>query len=305
MRRTSVRPWTHAIALLVVTLIVVGCSTIPSTGPSPGLPLTEVELRYELIDELGSPVFCDPDQFPVGRDPMTSMRERWAEIMSDPATFSGIATRLGLDPRAALGDDERLRVYEEWKILRTIALQRLGTGYEFDHQAIDAGLPEAQARHVAGSIGLDGSIRLRVDEPVLIGGCPICLVRGTLIATPVGDVPVEDLAPGMLVWTMDRSGGRIEATVLATGSVEVGPGHVAARVELADGRAVTASAGHPLADGRTIGSLRVGDVVDGSTVGGVTWMANEDGWTFDLLPTGSSAAYWANGVPVASTLAGR
>jgi hypothetical protein len=297
-----VRPWTHAIALLVLTVIVVGCSTVPSTAPSPGLPLTEVELRYELIDELGSPVFCDPDQFPVGRDPMTSMRERWPEIMSDPATFSGIATRLGLDPRAALGDDERLRVYEDWKILRTIALQRLGTGYEFDHQAIGVGLPETQARHVAGSIGLDGSIRLRVDEPVLIGGCPICLVRGTPIATPTGDVPIEDVGLGTLVWTTDSNGRLVPAPVVAVGRVEVGRGHRAVRVELSDGRSVTASAAHPLADGRPVGTLAVGDAVEGATVIAVTAVSNAAGWTFDLRPAGVTGDYLAGGILLGSTL---
>ena len=81
--------------------------------------------------------------------------------------------------------------------------------------------------------------------------CPICLARGTMIATPRGEVAVEAIRPGDPVWTLDRSGHRIRAVVdRLIGSMPVPTGHEVVHLILADGRAVLVSPGHPLPDGR-------------------------------------------------------
>jgi len=71
---------------------------------------------------------------------------------------------------------------------------------------------------------------------------------------------------------------------------------------LADGRQVTASAGHPTLDGRALGQLQVGDILDGSEVISVEIIHLHDSGTYDLLPSGASGAYWANGILLRSTL---
>jgi hypothetical protein len=74
-------------------------------------------------------------------------------------------------------------------------------------------------------------------------------------------------------------------------------------VGLAEGRAHVASPGHPTADGRLLGSIASGDVIDGSRVVAADRVPYGYGATFDLLPAGPTATYWADGVLLRSTLA--
>jgi hypothetical protein len=124
------------------------------------------------------------------------------------------------------------------------------------------------------------------------------------IATPAGPVPIEAVRAGMTVWTTDVHGRRVVATVLATGHMQAPLGHVVARIVLSDGRSVTASPGHPTRDGRTVGDLRVGDRLDGAVVASVELMPYA-GVTYDLLPSGPTGTYLADGVLLSSTLTPR
>jgi hypothetical protein len=71
---------------------------------------------------------------------------------------------------------------------------------------------------------------------------------------------------------------------------------------LGDGRELFASPGHPLADGRLLGSIAVGDRVDGAVVTGAGRTPYRSDTTFDLLPSGPTGTYWADGIPLGSTL---
>jgi hypothetical protein len=104
------------------------------------------------------------------------------------------------------------------------------------------------------------------------------------------------------VWSFDRAGRRIVATVVALGSTPAPPGHRVVRLRLADGRVVSASPGHPLPDGRPLGDIRVGDLVDGSMVEAVTDLDYADGATFDLVASGPTGGYYAGGIPMLSTI---
>ena len=91
--------------------------------------------------------------------------------------------------------------------------------------------------------------------------------------------------------------------VIETGSTPVPPTHEVVHLALSDGRAVDASPGHPLPDGRRLGDLRAGDLVDGAIVVSANLRSYGGGATFDLLPSGPTGTYWANGIHLASTLA--
>ncbi len=132
--------------------------------------------------------------------------------------------------------------------------------------------------------------------------CPICLSENTYIDTPGGAVPVKDLREGASVRTSDSTGSQRNAVVMKTGRVKVSEGHRMIRVVLSDGRELSASPGHRLADGRTLGSILPGDIVDGAEVMIAESVPYKGDYTYDILPSGDTGIYWADGVPVRSTI---
>jgi len=129
-----------------------------------------------------------------------------------------------------------------------------------------------------------------------------CLTAGTLIDTPAGLIPVEDLNPGDMVWTMDKAGRRIQVQILETSRTPTHLQHQVMHIILDDGREAWVSAGHPTADGRTFGDLEPGDLLDGAQVSLVELVPYSMPETYDLLPAGETGYYWANGILMGSTL---
>ncbi len=137
------------------------------------------------------------------------------------------------------------------------------------------------------------------------GGCPRCLPPQARIATPDGDVAIAELAVGDRVLTLDDAGRRIEARVLAVVSRPARADHALVRVTLADGRVLTGSPEHPVADGRLLHALRPGDTLDGAPVASIDHVPLDGDRTWDLLVTGPTGLYIADGVVLRSTLTER
>jgi hypothetical protein len=277
----------------------------PTASPTPtsaGEPLTQAQLKYRLVDTLGAPWFCDPDEYPVARgDEAVLAFERFDEIHGDAEAFAAIIEHLGLNGRSSFTADQKLAIYRQWKALNAILLEADGeASFRFDYLALPAE-GEAGARST-GSIDAAGAIS--IDRQVAAGepNCPICLSRGTQIATQLGPIAVQQLAIGDLVWSKDTTGRRIAVPILRVGSAPVPGRHQVVRLQLDDGRALTASPGHPLADGRRLGELRIGDRIAGAAVVSATTRLYRDGFTFDLLPSGPTGVYWADGILLGSTL---
>jgi hypothetical protein len=129
-----------------------------------------------------------------------------------------------------------------------------------------------------------------------------CLPPDARIATPSGDVPIHELSIGSAIWTRTGDGQRVAARVEAMTSVEITATHHVARIVLADGRALTVSPEHPLADARVAQQLAVGDAYDGSFVVERELVPYTGLRTYDLVPSGATGVYWADGIPLRSTI---
>ena len=292
------------LALVVAAIWLAACGSTSTSSPpgSASRPLTAAEIKYALIDQFGQRWFCDPDEYPVARGDEAQLAiQRYADVKADADSYAVMSARLGIpaDPTA----DQKLVLYRAWKQLNSITLAPIGNDrYRFDYLAVPAA-GRTEGTRSAGIVDNRGAITIEQQAPAGQPPCPICLARGTRIATPSGDVAVEDIRIGMEVWSLDRHGRQIAVTVEEIGQTPVPSSHEVVRLELGDGRVLVASPRHPLADGRTVGSLRIGDVVDGSWVRSADHVAYGGGSTFDLLPSGPTGVYFAGGIPVASTIA--
>jgi hypothetical protein len=279
--------------LLLLAIFSIACgSALPA--PAAGTPLSLPELKYRVIDKVGVPYICGPPVAMQDNDSQQAAAD-FPTIRADPETYKAIIAHAH-----PAGDESseayQIAVWQEWRKLQATRLTpNSSSGYDFNVRTATA--------TVTGSIDSSGQVTVTSSQPGR-PNCPICLAAGTLIDTPAGPVRVTALKLGEAVWTAAADGSRVAARVAALGSVAFPLGHDAVRIDLSDGRSVTASAGHPTADGRTVGALRTGDRLDGAAVVAVTAVHLADGATYDLLPSGPTGRYWADGVLLGSTLFG-
>ena len=200
--------------------------------------------------------------------------------------------------RQPLAADQRLVAYQDHKKLKVVVMRAVSNGYEFELSVGPGGEPD---QTVVGVITPGGQITERSRRP-RVGGCPICLEAAARIATPGGEVAIATLASGDLVWTVDRAGRRVAARVERIVRRPTPGPHLMLRLRLTDGRALVAAGAHPGADGQYLRELTAGQNYDGARVASVEWITSTATATFDILPSGPTGRYWANGILVGSTL---
>ncbi len=129
-----------------------------------------------------------------------------------------------------------------------------------------------------------------------------CLPGNSIISTPNGSVPIENLESGELVWTIDKFGHRIQAVIIQKTKRVVSKDHKMAHIVLEDGRKLIVSPGHPTIDNKKIGSLVKGQILDKSQIVSVKIMPYKEKYTYDILPSGDTGGYWVNNILIGSTL---
>lgn len=282
-------------------LVAIACG---AALPNPvGKSLTSSELKFKVMDAVGTPVYCDPDYYPIARqggEEANAVGE-YPAIQAQAELYAAIIAHEHL-PSGDLTDAQKLAVYRAYKLLRALTLTQNGNVNAFEFRAGRQG--QSLIQLVKGTVRIDGVVT--VTSTTLSGkpNCPICLAASTQIATPSGPVRVIDIRPGMLVWTASPDGKRVAAPVLEIGNTLVPAGHLMVRLKLSDGRELLASPGHHTADGRALGALAVGDRLDGSTLTLWEVVPYAGDRTYDLRPVGPTGTYWANGILLSSTLAG-
>jgi Hint domain-containing protein len=292
MRRT--------IATVVLVALAVACGSSPQQPP--GSPKPIPALKLAVLDTVGGRLaYCDPDLYPIARgSPLEAATERLPAIRRDTQAFAAILRHERIADGDRLTPAQIQAVNDLYKQMQAIDLVRRDDGYAFDI-LVPTGATIDQNQRIRGTVSIFGQVAIDQRGPGEPIACPICLVRGTMIATPTGQVRVEDVRAGMAVWSTDHSGRRVAAVVERTGSMRAPVGHEVVRIALADGRTLVASPGHPTADGRRIGGLRPGDALDGSRVASAQLLPY-DGRTYDLRPSGPTGTYVANGILIGTTL---
>jgi hypothetical protein len=287
----------------VAVLAIAACGSAASTPPPVGTALSANQLQFAVMDAVGRPVYCDRDFYPLARagGEQASAIAQYPQIRADAELYSTIVAHERL-PSGELTDDQKLVLYRAWKLLGAVTLTQDGSSYAFSYRVLSKS-GTASYLLVTGTVRVDGMVTVSSRTPTGAPNCPICLAAATLISTPNGVVRVTDIRAGMVVWTVSAEGARVAAPVREVGSTPVPAGHVMVHLVLADGRELLASPGHRTADGRQLGSLALGDALDGSTVTHWDLVPYAGDRTYDLLPTGPTGTYWANGILLSSTLA--
>jgi hypothetical protein len=284
------------IVFVITSGILLGCQGGTTTPP---VVYSQYELEYKLISNFGEAFYCDPDLYPVARlgQEEQNALEQFSTIRNNQEEFSAILKQLGLQEKADYTTDEKVLIYREHKkLIQAVQMTVSRDTYNFTLR-----VGEGQGERIEGTITKSGQIKVTKRE-ISFNTCPICLSAGTLIVTPDGPVPVEQLHKGMSIWTIDESGQRVATEVTDTVSTPVPAFSQLVRITLNDGRVVTASPGHPTVEGQVLGAYQVGDMLDGALIIMVERIAYDNSTTYDVLPSGPTGLYWANGILLRSTL---
>lgn len=274
---------------------------LTTSTPIPTLPggLSPTELKYQVLAQFPDFFFCDPDYYPVARaDELELARQRFPGLQANPEEFNTILAHNHLSGLPTFSEDQKLLIYREHKKLAAIHFELSDSSYRFQLQVSNS---KGSGELINGLINGQGSITVLERKPSF-ATCPICLAAGTLIDTPTGLIPIQNLRVGTLVWTVDRDGMRAAKPVIQVGKTVVPSTHQVVHLVLEDGREVWVSPGHPTADGRSVGQLQPGDVLDGGLILSVDRVRYGGYATYDLLPAGETGFYWANDILLASTL---
>jgi hypothetical protein len=294
-------------------VLMAGCakaSVVPPGGtPTPGPTGSPASgdgiaaLKLDVLTAVGGRLdYCDPDSYPVAHGTqLENAKARLPQIKADQPTYHAILDHEGITSDAHLTDAQLIAISEDYKQIQIIELRPSGDAFAFSVQALTDAM-QGEGLVESGTVDRSGHVEITSRTPGLQPNCPICLAFGVRIATPNGPVAVQDIRAGMSVWSTDLRGRRVREVVMQTGRTEAPLGHQVVRLELADGRIVFVSPGHPTSNGTPVGELMPGDPLDGSRVVSSTRLAYRATFTYDLLPSGPTGTYWANGILLGSTL---
>ncbi len=280
---------------MVIVTGVSGCRGQYVTTPPQNLNQFQAEYvllgRYDVF-------WCPPYEYPIGRPQQEQLDaiSQFTAIQANQAEFAAILDYLDVDNKSGYTDQEKLLIFRQHQRLTgALTIKASGDNYDFSLR-----IGEGEGQKITGMISRAGRITLTKTE-TSFNTCPICLAAGTLIETENVNTPVEDIVPGIKVWSQDGSGDRVLVPVMKTASTPAPAEFQAVRLMLADGRCITASPGHPTAGGRPIGDYAAGEMLDGAAVVAREYITYF-GKTYDILPDSDTCLYWANGILLKSTL---
>ncbi len=297
-QESTIQPQVPEEGGITATLPLLRLTPSPPPGVTIGGHLSPSELKYRILERFPDFFFCDPDFYPVARDDeLARAKEHLPEMQANAELWKVLLRHHGLTEGRPFDEGQLLAMYRDYKRLQVIQLSTEGDVHYF--HILTGSASSRQGMAVSGHIDAEGNITIEKQEPASLT-CPICLALGTRIATPKGERAVETLQPGDLIWTLGKDGKKA-AVVRRIAQTAVPIGHYVVHLKLVDGRELWASAGHPTAESRLLGTFKAGDRLAGSIVLQSELVPYAFPFTYDLLPEGAPI-YWANGIPLQSTL---
>ncbi|MCR4393631.1 MAG: Hint domain-containing protein [Dehalococcoidales bacterium] len=280
--------------------MILPLASCKATSTPPVTTYSVYQLEYLIFARYPDFFWCDPDYYPVGSEELEKKNalEQFPAISANTTEFKAILEYLGIQSKSTYSDEEILRIYREHKKL-TGAIQINSSGTDRYEFSICVG--SGQGYLINGVITASGAIT-ESTRKTSINTCPICLSRGTLIANPRGNIPIENILPGDLVWSQDKQGNTITVRVERISRTRVPDDFRLLEITLTDGRELIASPSHPSASGKPLGAFLPGDILDGSVILSIISIPYAYPETFDILPAGPSGLYRANGILLMSTL---
>src|ERR1700730_2541923 len=148
----------------VLALLGIACGAA-TPAPVVGTPLTVSQLKFAVMDSVGTPVYCDSDYYPIARpgNELANAIARYPEIRADVELYSAILAHEHL-PSGDLTDEQKLTVYRAWKLLRAVALTQNGSDYAFSYRVQSKG-GTASYLMVTGTVRLDGVVTVSDRTP--------------------------------------------------------------------------------------------------------------------------------------------
>ena len=151
----------------------------------------------------------------------------------------------------------------------------------------------------------DGTLRYKYADREFRGTpnrCK-CLPASAQVTTSNGKVSIDLLKEGDKVITVTANGERVEMPIKMVNKVEVLNDHKMLVIELADGRKLQVTAGHPSnIPSKNLGDLKEGEKWNGSTIHKISEINYTEKYTYDILPEGETGYYFVNGILIGSTL---
>lgn len=133
------------------------------------------------------------------------------------------------------------------------------------------------------------------------GGPTPCIVHNTLIKTQKGNVCIQDLKKNMKIWSKNRLGKLCLVKIREVKKYKITKPHVIITAQLSDGRFISATSNHPIMQNKTLSQYCLGEVLDGSIIVSYKYSLYTN-YFYDILPLGESGIYYANNIPIVSTL---
>lgn len=210
-----------------------------------------------------------------------------------------------------IGKDKKCYLNKCWAEKKGVQIRKGGYKKKYYKKADvytwnieDVCIPSAKEQPILTDLG-DGTLLYKYSDREFRGTpnrCK-CLPASTLISTPNGDIAIHQLKENDIVLTTNLKGETIEVPIKMTNKVLVSEGHSMIVLELSDGRKLQVTAEHPSAVvSKSIDQYSIGEEINGSVITQKSVIIYEEEYTYDILPSGETGFYWANGILIGSTL---